>query len=47
MAVKVQQVFNKKNKMKEKKQNKPFFNVIKPFFNVIKPFFTSMASLFA
>ena len=47
MAVKVQQAFNKKNKMKEKNQNKPFFNVIKPFFNVIKPFFTSMASLFA
>lgn len=40
MAVKVQQVFNKKNKMKEKNQNKPFFNVIKPFF-------TSMASHFA
>ena len=41
MAVKIQQVFNKKNKMKEKNQNKPVF------FNVIKPFFTSMASLFA
>lgn len=40
MAVKVQQVFNKKNKTKEKTKTSRFFNVIKPFF-------TSMASLFA
>ena len=40
MAVKVQQVFNKKNNPKEKNQNHPFFNANKLFF-------TPMASLFA